>query len=119
MSNLSRISDHTFDVSLAEERRSAERHATSRACYVKPSGKNAGVAWGVRLSDISQSGLSIVLRVRLEPGTVLAVQPSRQALQQPLFARVVRADRHEHGWLYGCEFLRPVDDDELRRWLED
>jgi hypothetical protein len=102
---------------LAGERRAADRHTCNRICYVKPNGRNAGAAWGVLLHDISRIGVSLVLRCELQPATVMAIQQSRDSHSFVLFARVVRAEPHPQGWLHGCEFLRPLNEVMLERWL--
>lgn len=100
------------------DRRTEPRYLQNRICYVRPNGQGAGVAWGVRLRDISRGGLRIVMRLRIRPGTILAIQPTRQSQQPPLVARVVWCHKYEDGWHYGCTLLRPLPEQELRRWLD-
>lgn len=100
------------------ERRGAVRHLCSRVCYARPNGTASGFTWGVTICDISHLGISILLRCQLQEGMILAIQPDGGPATRVLYARIVRGHVHAPGcWFYGCEFVQPISEDELQKWL--
>jgi hypothetical protein len=70
-----------------------------------------------RLHDISASGVSLLVRRRFEPKTLLVVELTTvdPALPRTLLVRVVNvrpAKRRE--WLLGCALVQGLSEDELR-----
>ena len=99
------------------ERRGAIRHLANRVCYAQANGTNSGMTWGVTLWDISTTGISVVLKCELEPGIIIGIQPFKGKELKPLVARVVRTVPREDGWMYGCELLQPLSEEEMAEWL--
>ncbi|MBY0526138.1 MAG: PilZ domain-containing protein [Gemmataceae bacterium] len=100
-----------------QERRRAARHSCQlqTACVVislvEP------VLLAVRVRDISQTGIGLVLPNRLQPGTFLAVKlqgPKQQAprvLRAQVIHATVQADRRS--WLLGCSFVGELRKEDL------
>jgi hypothetical protein len=99
------------------DRRSAERFLCNRVCFARPNGTSLGMTWGVTIYDISAHGISLLLKRRLESGSIVAIQPSRQSQTKPILARVLRSLQWPRGWLHGCELAEPLSDAELDAWL--
>jgi hypothetical protein len=73
-----------------------------------------------RIWDLSQGGVSLIVRRPFEPGTTLAVVPETLplSLAPGLEARVVHVAPHGDGlWQVGCEFPVPLTEEELRLLL--
>jgi hypothetical protein len=74
----------------------------------------------VWIRDLSLLGVGLVLAVRLEPGTSLAVR-MRSTLQGRTVerpSRVVHCTQQADGeWIVGCEFASPLSPDELNDLL--
>src|SRR5262249_60476184 len=95
-------------------------HGSGTVCTVEPS-VHAGPAeerdcWPTVVEDSSRGGLALILGRRLEKGTVILVDllagDPRSIRSLPV--RVVHVKRHGHGhWRIGCEFLTPLNDEEV------
>ncbi|HZY83896.1 MAG TPA: PilZ domain-containing protein [Gemmataceae bacterium] len=99
------------------ERRASARHfcRLEGSCRALPEGR--GESWAATVRDISADGVGLLLRRRFEPGVLLAVELAVGREARSLLARVVHATAHAGGWLVGCRFLSPLDEDELRAIL--
>jgi serine/threonine protein kinase len=76
--------------------------------------------WPLVVKDASAGGVGILLARRCEPGTELSIElatgPGRVPRSLPV--RVVRVRRDNLGhWAHGCQFLTPLDEDELNALL--
>jgi hypothetical protein len=96
------------------ERRLAVRHLCDLegSCRALPEGR--GEPWAATVRDISADGVGLLLRRRFEAGVLLAVEFSVGREARSLLARVAHVTAHGKGWLVGCRFLSPLDEDELR-----
>jgi hypothetical protein len=102
------------------DRRLSERRLCNRVCFARPNGSGMGVTWGVTLHDLSESGISLILKCRLNRGDVVLVQPFRHVGAEVLVARVVRRETTDDGrWLYGCELTQPLSTEALERWVHE
>lgn len=74
----------------------------------------------VRVHDISQGGIALVLRKPLRPGKLLFIQVKNRILgfSFDLAAEVRHATKHTPGhWLVGCAFTRELSPAELASLL--
>jgi PilZ domain len=70
--------------------------------------------------NISRGGVGLLLGRRFPPDTILTLglEATTQEFLPPVSVRVVRAQQRDNGdWVLGCEFLRPLGDDELQALL--
>jgi hypothetical protein len=107
--------EHGLHIS-AVERREADRFP----CEIQPSwsiwGKGWNESWDAKVHDISVSGICLLLRRWVKPGTVLVIklQTPEQRLSRPLPARVMHATQQSDGsWKVGCAFVRRLSDEDL------
>jgi hypothetical protein len=107
------------DVPVAE-RREAERFP----CDLQPSwsiwGKGWNESWDAKVHDVSVSGISLLLRRWIKPGTVLVIklQTPNQRLSRPMPARVMHSTQQADGaWQVGCSFVRRLSDEDLHTLL--
>ena len=97
-----------------------ERHAVGLSTTCQVQGETDQRGCPAQIRDVSQSGVGLVLERRFEPGTELdfEVPETAQNLPGRLPVRVVHASALPGGkWLHGCEFVRPLNDQELPRFL--
>lgn len=75
------------------------------------------VLLAVKVCDISQTGIGLVLSSRLHPGTFVAVklQGPRHPTPRVLRAQVMhtRAQKDRRTWLAGCSFIGELGKEEL------
>lgn len=103
------------------ERRRATRHSCdlTSACVVislvEP------VLLPVRVRDVSQTGVGLLMTARVAPGAFLAVkfQGRRQKAPRVVRARVIHATfKHDiRAWLIGCYFVEPLAKEELAQLI--
>jgi hypothetical protein len=106
---------HQADV----ERRARVRLPQSQDIYCQPrtsSAQEAGqTGWLGKLHNISTGGLALILKKRFEPGTVLIVELGVDRAVGSVTVRVVHTTLSTKGrWIIGCEFLRPLSDEEVQ-----
>ena len=83
--------------------------------------EKANTAWLGIIRDISAGGMALVLRQRLEPGTVLIVELEtktgrpRRALVHVIHSTEEKPNR----WITGCGFPAPLSEQELRDFLDE
>ena len=77
--------------------------------------------WLGRVRNISQGGIALVLRRRLEPGTELIIEVATKAGQlRRLRAGVVHATLERNGqWIVGCSFASALGQEELEAFLKE
>jgi hypothetical protein len=97
------------------ERRHTARHrcdveATSHALEGAET-----IAWGAIVRDLSAGGLGLTLCFPFRPGTYLALDLKRKdGSSRSLLARVIHVrDQADGSWHLGCEFVKPLDEDEV------
>ena len=107
--------------------RNRERHAlvyfpSSQEVYCQPmaaaTALESETRWLGRFRDVSSAGLTLVLRRRFERGTSLIIELSDKAKRRgarSLPVQVVQATPEgKSRWIIGCEFLRPLLEEELQ-----
>lgn len=98
---------------LAEERRSADRHAADLEALTRPLEANDTLWWGATVRDISVSGVGLAVCFPFRPGTYLAVDLQGRN-SRTLLTRVVQVqDRSDGTWHVGCEFVKRLNDNDL------
>jgi hypothetical protein len=102
------------------ERRAAERHE----CNVQTEGYQLGQlgskSWVATVTNISTTGVALLLRHRVKPGTVLVIklQSGNLNLSRPIPIRVMHIQPHSEGtWLHGCAFVRKLREEDLHSLL--
>jgi hypothetical protein len=69
------------------------------------------------VKDVSEGGISLVIRYGFEPGTVLVIDldGATESGGPPLLARVVHATQRGDGrWVLGCALRRELSPEQLR-----
>ena len=68
------------------------------------------------LVNISPAGIGIQVEERIEPGVVLSLEMQRSGkdLFTILACVVYLSERREGGWLLGCNFIRELEENELK-----
>jgi len=103
------------------ERRVAVRYPGNPDAECRTYAPLAGVyaAW---VRDISTTGVSLLIACEFEPGAFLTIelQNLEQGITCVLRARVVHTLEvpPDERWLHGCEFERPLSDEELQAFAE-
>jgi len=104
------------------ERRQATRHTCQMQTACVVISMTDPVLLKVRVRDLSQTGIALVLGNRLPPGTFLAVKLQGPRHPQPrvLRAQVIHAtpqagDRRT--WIMGCSFVGVLGQDEMKMLL--
>jgi len=73
------------------------------------------------IRDLSQHGVGLVVNCTFDPGLFLAIEPLafKEELSRGFQCRVVYAREEQPGrWFLGCEFVRPLSDQEMNAFLE-
>jgi hypothetical protein len=112
--------DPASSAALPEERREAERFPIepSPVCRLVSATQDEMASATVR--DLSATGIGLVVRQPLKPGTVLILNLEVRdcRLPRPLPVRVMHASPTAEGqWLVGCQFVRRLSDPELQMLL--
>src|SRR5262245_64861314 len=96
------------------ERRTSQRHASDLVASYHPLALPKKSSLAALVHDVSDGGMSLVVRYRFEPGTALAIYLGDGA-DEPVLARVVRVSQRKDGkWLLGCALNRPLSAEQLR-----
>lgn len=73
------------------------------------------------VSDISRTGVSLLVDAPLRPGMFLElslVDDDESSSAQPILVRVRRATRQAEGnWLIGCSFVKHLTESQVSAWL--
>lgn len=100
-----------------QERRAAERHACNHKSGPVLQASVGRVGWPAVVSDLSLTGVGLLVGLRPEPGDWLPVHlvnPDRD-VTCPMYAQVVYTQRQPDGyWYSGCVFQGPLAADELK-----
>jgi hypothetical protein len=99
------------------DRRTSERLASDLLIACHPLALPKKHSLPALLRDVSSNGLSLVLRYRFEPGTLLVIDLDGASADgaAPLLGRVVHASAHGDGrWVLGCALRRPLTAKQLQ-----
>jgi len=101
------------------EQRSRQRHACSLDATSRPTDVGETLSWGAVVTDISTGGVAITLCYPFRPGTCLAVAlQSLCGMLRTVMVRVVHVrDQTDGRWRLGCEFLKPLTENDLEMFL--
>jgi hypothetical protein len=107
---------------VAVERRAAERFGAEALVSCRPLVLSQKETMAALLKDVSTQGVSLILRHRFEPGTMLVVDLSDLTGEPPtpLLARVVHVRAHGAGkWQHGCALQKELNERQLRSCRAD
>jgi PilZ domain len=101
-----------------DRRASVRLHSEEHAVWIIEEA-NAALLGIVR--DISPGGMALILRQRLERGTVLIVElESKAGRPRRALVHVIHSTQDPDGrWVTGCGFPSPLTEEELRDFLEE
>jgi PilZ domain len=117
----------SFVSSLLDERRSENRYHCCVKALCKPgtvdSREHQDETWCIgRIVDISMRGIALLIQRRPTAGGMLTFVPLIPSWK-PEWQLVVRVTHlqpdAEHGWCAGCEFSRPLTDEQLNVFLRN
>lgn len=104
----------------AERRREARYPCGLRFFWSEP-GPQPTAARSGTISDISATGVGLLVNGPVKPGTILILklQGNDQRVSRPLPARVMHVTARDDGaWLVGCAFLRRLNNEDLQAVLD-
>jgi hypothetical protein len=102
------------------DRRQATRHRCLSECLVRLEDAAEPLDWPGMVYNISSTGIGLALPFPALVGRVLVIEPRRPRVTgMRLRARVVRCALQQYVWFQGCEFVTPLSDEELGRWLDE
>jgi hypothetical protein len=74
------------------------------------------------MSDVSTTGIGVLLARRFEPGTALSIElvigTEKKPRRVPVHVVRVQQERAGH-WVHGCAFDVPLSEELLKRILKD
>jgi hypothetical protein len=112
------VSQEATDDLAAVERRAAVRHRCLRECLAWPEGTHGIGAWSGMVYNLSRTGIGLALPYPVGAGVTLVIERWGRSGVPTLRARVVRSAPDAFVWFHGCELVRPLNEEELRRWLK-
>src|SRR5579862_9296826 len=97
------------------ERRGGDRHLCSLEATSHAVEPGQTLSWGAVVNDLSAGGVSVTLCYPFRPGTYLAIDlQTNGGMTRTLMARVVHVhDRTDGMWRLGCEFIKPLTDNDM------
>ncbi len=101
---------------LPESRRSTPRFECRHVTFYRPVGRRNGNSELATLHDVSATGIGLLIRDRIKPGTILVIELNSTVhkVRHQRLARVAHAtDQGDGYFLIGCEFAKPLNDTEL------
>jgi hypothetical protein len=99
------------------DRRAAERYPSDLVTSVHPLALPRKDSVAAMVKDVSEGGISLVIRYGFEPGTVLVIDldGTTDSGTPPLLGRVVHATQRGDGrWVLGCALRRQLSPEQLR-----
>jgi hypothetical protein len=121
MSQRNGFSERETEPSISEaERRDAPRYPCNLVTTGHVLGPRGNISWVAKVANISTSGIGLIYRSRVKPGTVLVItlQGANQKLSRPMPVRVMHVRQESPDtWLLGCAFVRKVNEEDLRALL--
>lgn len=100
------------------ERRVRVRSPLILEILCKPGEAQSGESWGLAgVSDMSATGIGLILEVRMEPGTMVTIEvpgaePGQPAMIPARVTNVTPLDNNQ--WRHGCVFVHKLNEDELK-----
>ena len=96
------------------DKRQAERRECALDSRTSPLDDPEGFSWGASIRDLSRNGVGLIVCFPFRSGTYLTVELKGSTM----LTRVVHVcDRNDGSYQVGCEFLRPLSEDELDRLI--
>lgn len=103
-----------------ERRHGGDRRTCSLDATAQPLDAQDVLAWGASVRDLSCKGVGLTLCFPFKAGTYLAVDLHSTRTgnhARTVLSRVVHSrDQNDGSWHIGCEFIKPLSQDELD-WL--
>jgi hypothetical protein len=102
------------------ERRLSPRHECNLQTEGYQLGSHGSKSWVATITNISTTGIALVMRHRIKPGRVLVIklQSGNLNLSRPIPIRVMHVHPHSEGsWLHGCAFVRKLREEDLQSLL--
>src|SRR5438045_3153841 len=99
------------------ERRAAVRYLCDLEAITHPLEQPAMLSWGARIENLSRTGVGVVVGYPFRPESLLAVEVQAGKTVRTLLARVVHVTDQVGGWFLGCEFINPLNENELQALL--
>jgi hypothetical protein len=99
------------------ERRTAERYPSDLLTSVHPLALPKKESVAAMVKDVSTGGISLVIRYRFEPGTLLVIDidGASDSGAHPLLGRVVHTTPRADGrWVLGCALRRQLSAEQLQ-----
>lgn len=98
----------------ATDRRAAVRYACDQEALSRPLDPTTAISWGTTVVDASHGGLGLIMCFPFKLGTFLVVDLEQPRGNGSFLVRVARVeDRYDGTWHIGCEFARPLADNDL------
>jgi len=100
------------------DRRAWVRFTCNLQVTCGPADEDPEILWPAKVVNVSQGGVGLLLSRRFQPDTILQVevQIPNKGFSRPLLVQVKHVTGHEHGgWLVGCQFTQPLEEDEVRQ----
>jgi hypothetical protein len=110
----------TSEIAGTRERRSSPRHDCNVPTEGYQLGRHGNLQWVATVTNISATGVALLLRFRVKPGTVLVIklQSGNLNLSRPIPVRVMQIQpQGEDTWLHGCAFVRKLREEDLQSLL--
>lgn len=108
------------------ERHALVRYSSSEEVYCQPvaasTAQESETRWLGRFREVSADKLTLVLRRRFEPGTLLTIELSKKAKRgvRSFPVQVVQAIPEGNGrWIIDCEFNPPLSKEDLQTLIEE
>jgi len=108
------------ETTLVEDRRAAVRYSCELGSLCQEVKDTVEEQWPARIKDISTTGIAVIVNRSFRPGTQLGIelQSEDESIRYTLMTQIVRTDEQGSDfWLLGCEFARPLSEDEVQRLL--
>lgn len=99
------------------ERRHGDRQDCTLDVTTRPLEAPETLVWGATVRDISHTGIGLTLCYPFKAGTYLALDIHGNPASRPatVLTRVVHSrDQNDGSWHVGCEFLKPLNDSDLK-----
>ena len=104
----------SFTSQVEFDQRHSQRHECDLDSRTSPLDDPEGFSWGASIRDLSRTGVGLTVCFPFRTGTYLAVELRGSTM----LTRVVHVrDRNDGSYQVGCEFLRPLTDEELDRLI--
>jgi serine/threonine protein kinase len=111
-----RVPSAVSTVYSGKEKRAHIRYASTQEGRCLALASHPEDEWPARVCDVSQTGISLVVKRRFEAGTVLCIRLQRpKESPRYLLVRVVRQQaQSSRRWLLGCAFAASLTEEEVQ-----